>query len=203
MIQQFLIQLPGRLVDWLSHYVCCKSKRQWQPFTPDEDDSDAVQLQAWEKHACLKLPQCIGVRSVADLAHVQVEVHVAQTRPVQLAKLRWALCGYQTQLQQEEEAAACQLVQEVYMQYKKVHDVRGFVEQLVSCHPKLENLSLEEMPNPDSAGSPEWKVSARKFMRRVMFMVHTDKAKELTATENAIGSKIYLVLTEWKKEYED
>ena len=46
---------------------------------------------------------CLGVRSVADLERVDAKV---QVRPVQQAKLAWALWAYQQQLRQEKQGQA-------------------------------------------------------------------------------------------------
>ncbi len=46
---------------------------------------------------------CLGVRSVAELEHVDANV---QVRPVQQAKLAWVLRAYQQQLRQEKQGQA-------------------------------------------------------------------------------------------------
>ncbi len=98
--------LPRHVMCWLSCFVHDNPAQAWKPFHPDFTQTTAAQLQAWEGHAAVKLPLCLGVRSVADLEHVDAKVDLTLTRPVELAKLRWALHGYQAQLQREKQGEA-------------------------------------------------------------------------------------------------
>lgn len=218
--------LPRHIKCWLASFVQDTPLQDWEPFHANVTRSAAKQLQAWEKHAGVELPVCLGVRSVADLGHVDANLGVTQTRPVELAKLRWALSGYQAQLQREkrgeaaahraaaaaqaefrrqavleERATAKYTVQGVYQQCKLVHDVHSFVRQLRMHHPRLDADKLGDKPSSNN-DSPEWKSSMRIIIGNAIKMVHPDKAAAgTTPKEEAHALEMFDVLLKWKTIY--
>lgn len=218
--------LPRHVMCWLSSFVHEKPVQAWQPFHPNLTQTAAAQLQAWELHAAVKLPLCLGVRSVADLEHVDSRLDLTLTRPVELAKLRWALHGYQAQLQREkqgeaaaqraaaaaqaefrrqavhgERAAAKGIVERAYQQCKAGHDVHAFVQQLSLHYPMLNVDKLGDKPssNRDSA---EWKTSMRVIIGVALKQVHPDKhAVGTTPRQEAFALEMCEVLLLWKRIY--
>lgn len=214
--------LPRHVMCCLSSFVRNKPTQAWKPFHPNLLQTSAVQLQAWEAHAAVKLPLCLGVRSVADLEHVDAKLDLTLTRPVELAKLRWALYGYQTQLQREKqgEAAAQQaaaadfrrqevqgergaakcIVQEAYRQCKAGHDVHTFMQQLCSYYPMLDVDKLGDKPSGDR-DSAEWKSSMRVIIGKAMKQVHPDKAAVGTPGQEAYALEMLDVFYQWRSVY--
>ena len=215
--------LPRHVMCWLSSFVHDKPAQAWRPFQHSLTRTSAVQLQAWEAHAAVKLPLCLGVRSVADLEHVDAKVDLTLTRPVELAKLRWALHGYQAQLQREkqgeaaaqqaaaaefrrqevrgERAAAKRVVREAYRQSKAAHDVHTFVQQLCLHYPMLNVDKLGDQPAGDR-NSAEWKSSMRVTIGNAIKQVHPDKAAVgTTPRQEAYALEMLDVLLQWKSVY--
>lgn len=227
MLTGVLRLLPRHVMSWLSSFVRDKPVQPWEPFHPNLTQTAAAQLQAWETHAAVKLPVCLGVRSVTDLEHVDARLDLSLTRPVELAKLRWALLGYQAQLQREKQgeaaaqcaaaaaaqaeyrrqavqdhrAAASRIVQEAYRQCKAGHDVHTFVQQLCSRCPALDVDKLGDKPSADT-GNPAWKSSMRIIIGNAIKMVHPDKATAgMTPVQEACAQEMYDVLLLWRKIY--
>lgn len=215
---------------WLLSFVRDKPVHAWAPFHPNLTQTAAAQLQAWETHAAVNLPLCLGVRSVTDLEHVDAKLCLSLARPVELAKLRWALHGYQAQLRREKQgeaaaqraAAAAQAehrkqavqdqraaakpnVQKAYRQCKAGHDVHTFVQQLCSHCPALDVDKLGDKPSTDT-DSPAWKSSMRIIIGNAIKMVHPDKAAVrisvgTTPLQEAHALEMYDVLLLWRKMY--
>lgn len=65
------------------------------------------ELDRWQRHAkfpaSMTIPPCLGVRALSDLKHVSPEVQLTLMRPVQQARLRWALRSYQAQPAQSQQ----------------------------------------------------------------------------------------------------
>ncbi len=218
--------LPRHVMCWLSSFVHDKPAQAWKPFHPNLTQTTAAQLQAWEAHAAVKLPLCLGVRSVAELEHVDARLDLTLTRPVELAKLRWALRGYQAQLQREkhgeasaqhaaaaaqaefrrqavrgERAAAKRIVQKAYRQCKAGHDVHTCVQQLCSYYPMLNVDKLGDKPSSDR-DSAEWKSSMRIIIGNAIKQVHPDKAAVgSTPRQEAYALEMLDVLLQWKSVY--
>ena len=218
--------LPRHMMCWLSSFVLEKPVQPWKPFHPNLTQTTAAQLQAWEVHAVVKLPLCLGVRSVAELEHVDARVVLTLTRPMELAKLRWALHGYQAQLHLEkqgeaaaqhaaaaaqaefrkqavhgERAAAKRIVQEAYKECKASHDVYTFFQRLRLYLPALNVDKLRAKPCGDS-GSAEWKSSMRVIIGTAIKMVHPDKVAVGTMPrQEAYALEMLDVLLHWKSVY--
>lgn len=226
MLTGVLRLLPVHVMCWLSSFVHNKPAQAWKPFHPNLTQTAATQLHAWETHAAVKLPLCLGVRSVTDLEHVDAGLYLTLTRPVELAKLRWALHGYQAQMQREMEgeaaaqraAAAAQaeyreqavrdgravanpIVQKAYKRCKPGHDIHTFVQELCCYHPRLNVNALGDRPSSDR-DSPEWKSSMVTICKRAILLVHPDKAAEGTSPlQDAYALEMYAVLVDWKHVY--
>ena len=218
--------LPRHVICWLSSFVDNKPRQEWKPYHPNLTQTAAAQLQAWEAHTGIKLPLCLGVRSVADLEHVDATLHLTLTRPLELTKLRWALRGYQAQLQREKQGQAAaqraaaeaqaefrrqairdargvahRTVREAYKQYKAAHDIHAFVQNMHLHYPELSVDKLGDRPS-SIRDSPEWKSSMRSIIGSAIKLVHPDKAAAgATPKQDAYALEIYDVLIEWKKVY--
>lgn len=230
MLTGVLRLLPRHVMCWLSCFVRDKPEQAWESFHPNQTQTAAAQLQAWETHAAVNVPSCLGVRSVTDLEHVDARLYLSLARPVELARLRWALLGYQAQLQREKQgeaaaqsaaaaaqaeyrkqavqhqrAAAKPTVQKAYWQCKADHDVHTFVQQLCSYCPALDVNKLGDKPSTDT-DSPAWKSSMRIIIGNAIKMVHPDKAAArisvgTTPLQEAHALEMYDVLLHWKKSY--
>lgn len=224
-IAKSLSQLPSQVVLWLSDFAKTKPE-DWNLFHVSDALPAKGQMKAWEKHANVTIPDCLGVRSVADLEHVNASVQLT-LRPVQQAKLAWALQSYQQQLRQEKQgdaaaqraaqaaraefrrqevnearAAAEKVVQDVYKQCKREHDVHGFVERLSAHYPKLDPELLPEKTTA-SVGSASWNADLLRIVKKAILMAHLDKAgADVTAKQEAFSSAICHALLDWKKLYE-
>lgn len=165
------------------------------------------------------------MRSVADLKHIEASVQLT-LRPVQQAKLAWALEGYQQQLQaeqqgasaarrsaeaahaefrqqrvNEERPAAQRVVQDVYKQCKRTHDVHAFVERLSIYYPKLDASLLPDKTQA-SKGSAEWRGDMLRVVKKAILMVHFDKAGTgVTAKQEAFSLELTHALLDWKHLY--
>ncbi len=114
MLEMLQSILPHHMWQWLAASMAGTELPVWVPFHCNDSLPAKAQLGSWQKHAkfpaCVSIPECLGVRAVKDLQHVFPEVQLTVMRPVQQARLRWAVRGYQDQLAQErnrqEEPAA-------------------------------------------------------------------------------------------------
>lgn len=223
-VSKSLGQLSSEVVLWLTDFAKSKSQ-DWTAFHVSDSLLAKDQLEAWEKHTSIPIPACLGVRSVADLGHVDASVQLT-LRPVQQTKLAWALRGYQQQLRQEKQGeaaaqraaqaaraqfrrqevneartAAQQVVQDIYKQCRKVHDVHGFVERLSAHYPKLD---ADLLPDSTSAsmGSVAWNADLLRIVKKAILMAHPDKAGgDVTAEQEAFSLEIFHALLDWKKLY--
>lgn len=225
LITTSLAQLPHHVVLWLSDFAKTKPQPDWKAFHCSDALSGPAQVEAWQKHASITIPACLGVRTVADLEHVSAKVQLT-LRPVQQAKLAWALREYQQQLQDEkqgesaaqraaeaahaefrrqqvhvERAAAQGIVEDVYRDCKKTHDVHGFVEQLSVHYPKLDVKLLPDRTTA-SIGSVTWHADLLRNVKTAILMAHPDKAgSDVTARHEAFSIEISHALLDWKKLY--
>ncbi len=153
---------------------------------------------------------------------VDAKLDLTLTHPVELAKLWWALHGYQAQLQrekqgeaaaqqaaaaelrrqevQDERAAAKRIVREVYRRCKAGHDVHIFMQQLCSYYPMLDVDKLGDKPSGDR-DSAEWKSSMGVIIGKAMLQVHPDKAAVGTPRQEGYALEMFDVLVQWKSVY--
>lgn len=226
MLTGVLRLLPIHIMCWLSSFVQNKPAQAWKPFHPNLTQTAAAQLHAWETHAAVKLPLCLGVRSVTDLEHIDAGLYLTLTRPMELVKLRCALHGYQAQIQLEKQgeaaaqhaaaaaeaeyrqqavrdgrAVANPIVQKAYKRCKPGHDIHTFVQELCCYYPRLSVNALGDRPS-SARDSPEWKSSMRSICKRAIRLVHPDKAAEGTSPlQEAYGLEMNAVLLDWKHVY--
>lgn len=224
-INTSLGQLPRHVVFWLCDLARSRSYPAWKTFHFSSTLSAEAQLEAWQKHANVILPACLGARHVADLQHVDTHVQLT-LRPVQQAKLIWALKGYREQLKQEQKGESAgrraadaaraefrqqevnaarpeaqRIVQDVYKECKRTHDVHAFVEQLSQHYPKLD-AALLPVKTQASIGSSAWRADMLKIVKRAILMTHFDKAGSgRSATQEAFSMELTHALLDWKRSF--
>ena len=101
-------RLPNQICQWIYALVTAADLPKWTPFHNDPKLPGPQQLDKWCKHAKLHeltmVPDCLGVRDVPGLQFVDASMTLTVMRPVQQARLRWALRSCQRQLEQEANA---------------------------------------------------------------------------------------------------
>ena len=105
-LQTLKHMLPLHMWQWLTAFMANTEPPKWVPFHCNANQPSEAQLMDWQKHAKLpasfSIPECLGARAVRDLEHVSPEIQLTVARPVQQARLRWALRSYQDQLANEK-----------------------------------------------------------------------------------------------------
>lgn len=235
MLETLQGRLPAHICKWLSALTTDVELPQWTAFRNDMALSGPVQLQNWCKHANLHLttsiPVCLGARDVPGLQYVDANIKLTLMRPVQQARLRWALRGYQEQLEQEKHAkedpigAADRRERQqnerdrAEARKKAIDDETPAARQKVAAaynefvctndvHGFFQRLSQDyakldasKLPAKPIAGSATWKVDMLKLLNKASHVAHPDKHHDAPPLEYAMASETFLKLESWKKKF--
>ena len=211
--------LPHKMWQWLSTSVTEAEPQEWMPFKLNANALPATELHRWQLHAKLpanmRLPDCLGVRSVQDLQHVATEMQLTVMRPFQQARLRWALRSYQRQLAAETPApgaapaAAAEErhnareqarveVAAAYHTHLYNHDVRRFIQDLGNISGNSTWDANRLLP-PLAPGAPGWKQRMLRSIRQAYCMAHPNKHHQASTMQYAYACEVCLKLKEWER----
>lgn len=214
--------LSRKMWQWLTASMARAQPHKWTPFLLDASLPPKQELERWQKHsklpASMTLPQCLGVRAVNDLKHVSPEVQLTHTRPVQQARLRWALRSCQAQPAQSQQRqqdrdgsnereredkrqkefedakpAARAKVAAAYSKYGVSDDVHGFMKDLSQYCDKLGG----EVPAKPPLFSKSWKADMLHVLRQAYLMAHPDKHNTAPVAQRAMASEAFIMLKQW------
>lgn len=204
----------------------------WKPFEDNALPPD-TELERWGRHAGLparvKIPECLGARAVTDLEHVSPDVQLTVMRPVQQARLRWALCSYQAQLAQERQkqqdrAASPEAAKEQkqnerdkeFERQKEFEEAKSAAQKQVAAaydryrsqddvHNFMKDLSHlcdklgGELPAKPARGSKSWKSEMLNVFRSAYLMAHPDKYPDIT--QHAMATEVFKKLQQWQADF--
>ena len=207
--------LPNKMWQWLSISMADAEPQKWTPFKLNANAAPAAELKRWQKHARfpfnMSLPDCIGVRAVQDLQHVSPEVQLTVMRPVQQARLRWALRSYQEQLAAAMPAPAPDEdarhnareqarveVAAAYNTYRGNHDVRGVMEHMRAISSN-NMLNATRLLPPLAFGASGWKKRMLRIIKQAYCMAHPDKHNQASIMQYAYACEVFLKLKEWER----
>ena len=234
MLETLQGRLPAHISKWLSALTTDVELPQWSAFRNDTSLPGPVQLQKWCTHAKLHvkttIPLCLGARDVPGLQYVDPNMELTLMRPVQQAQLRWALRGYQEQLEQEQhakedpvgaddrrerqqnerdraEARKKAVDDEMPAAREKVTAAYNECVRAYDVHGFFQRLSQDnakldatKLPAKPVVGSATWKADILKLLNKASLMAHPDKHHDAPPFQYALASETFLKLEAWKRK---
>ena len=165
------------------------------------------------------------------LQYVDANMELTLMRPVQKARLRWALRGYQEQLEQEEHAKGDPVGDadkrekqqnerdRAEARRKAIDDERPAAQEKVAAaynefvrandvHGFVQRLSQDyakldatKLPARPVAGSATWKADFFKLLKEARYIAHPDKHHDALPFQYAMASETYLKLGSWMEKF--
>lgn len=224
--------LSSKMWKWMKVLMADTQPPDWKPF---EDNAlpPEKELERWGRHAGLparvKIPECLGARAVTDLEHVSPDVQLTVMRPVQQARLRWALCSYQVQLVQERQkqqdrAAGPEAAKEQkqnerdkeFERQREFEEAKSAAQKQVAAayvryrsqddvHNFMKDLSHfcdklgGELPAKPERGSKSWKSEMLNVFRSAYLMAHPDKYPD--TAQRAMATEVFKKLQHWQSDF--
>lgn len=211
--------LPIKMWQWLGTSVTEAEPKEWMPFKLNANALPATELHRWQLRAKfpanMRRPDCLGVRSLQDLQHVATEMQLTVMRPIQQARLRWALRSYQQQLAAERPVPGAAPVADAeerhnareqarievaaaYNMHLDNHDVQSFIQDLGNISGNSTWDATRSSP-PLAPEAPGWRRRMLRIIRQAYCMAHPDKHHQASTTQYAYACEVFLKLKEWER----